>query len=176
MTAVVAGAQPSTRGAARTGVGIDEIRALLPHRWPMLLVDHLESVEPGLRAVGVKNVSGSEPWFQGHFPDRAVLPGVILVEALAQLAGIVAGSEPRPGGAHPPTSPSISYLTVLRSIRFRRPVIPGDRVRLTAERVAGTRLLGEYRVQASVEGTTAAEGQLSIAEPASDAALARPGR
>lgn len=170
MTTVTAGPLPSTgRGTARAGIGIDEIHDLLPHRWPMLLVDRLESLEPGVRAVGLKNVSGSEPWFQGHFPGHAVLPGIIAVEALAQLAGIVAGSEPRPAGASVPTTPPISYLTVLRSIRFRRPMVPGDRVRLSAERTAGTRLVGEYRVQASVDGMTAVEGQLSITEPAADA-------
>lgn len=171
MTTVAAGPPPTTgRGQGRTGVSADDIRDLLPHRWPMLLVDRLESLEPGIRAVGIKSISGSEPWFQGHFPERAVLPGVIALEALAQVAGIVAGSEPRPAGTSVPASPAISYLTVVRSVRFRRTMVPGDQVRLSAERTAGTRLLGEYRVRASVEGTTAVEGQLSIAEPTADSA------
>lgn len=156
---------PGGAPARSAAIGIDEIRSLLPHRWPMLLVDRLDVLEPGVRAVAVKNVSGSEPWFQGHFPDRSVLPGIIVVEALAQLAGIVAGAEERPPDVPVPDSPVVSYLTVLRSVRFRRPIVPGDQIVLTAQRIAGTRTLGEYRVHAAVDGTTAVEGSLSIAEP-----------
>ncbi|MEQ3550182.1 3-hydroxyacyl-ACP dehydratase FabZ [Pseudonocardia nematodicida] len=144
----------------RTGLTHDEVRAILPHRWPMLLLDRVDEVEPGKRAVATKNVAGTELWFQGHFPDQAVLPGVVMIEALAQLSGVVSALE---GGAD---ETKIIYLAGVRSIRFRRPVLPGDRLVLTAERTAGGGGISEYKVSAKVDGQVAAEGALSIADPA----------
>lgn len=143
----------------RTDVGPlthDEIRALLPHRWPMLLLDKVVKAEPGVRATAVKNVAGTELWFQGHFPTAAVLPGVVIIESLAQLAGVVFAL----AGAS-----EISYLAGVRSMRFRRPVLPGDQLQLSAERAGGSGGFAEFRVTARVDGQVAAEGNLTIADP-----------
>ncbi|MER5621626.1 3-hydroxyacyl-ACP dehydratase FabZ [Streptosporangium sp. NPDC002544] len=135
----------------------DQIRELIPHRWPMLLLDRVDKVEPGVKGTAIKNVAGTEIWFQGHFPDEAILPGVVVIEAMAQLAGVVF--------ALTGTS-KISYLAGVRSMRFRRRIVPGDQLVLTAERSAGGRGFGEYRVSARVDGNIAAEGIITIADPA----------
>ena len=135
----------------------DEVREILPHRWPFLLLDRVERVEAGVSGVAVKNVAATEMWFQGHFPATAVFPGVLLVEAMAQLAGVVFAL----AGAGP-----IGYLAAVRSMRFRRPVVPGDQVVLTANRLAAGGGLAEFRVEARVGNQVAAEGTLSIADPA----------
>ncbi|MBB3052448.1 3-hydroxyacyl-[acyl-carrier-protein] dehydratase [Prauserella isguenensis] len=141
---------------ALTDLGHERIREILPHRWPMLMIDRVDRVEPGLRATGVKNVSATEPWFQGHFPDEAVLPGVLVTEALAQLSGVVFAL----AGAGP-----IGYLAGVRSMRFRRPVRPGDSLRLSTERSAGGRGFCEYKVSARVDGSVVAEGSITVADP-----------
>ncbi|ONI90741.1 beta-hydroxyacyl-ACP dehydratase [Saccharothrix sp. ALI-22-I] len=142
---------------AGTSLSNDRIREILPHRWPFLLLDRVEKVEPGVGAVGVKNVAATEPWFQGHFPTAAVLPGVLVIEAMAQLAGVVLAL----AGAGP-----IGYLAGVRSMRFRRPVVPGDQLVLTADRTAGGRGFSEFKVSARVGGQVVAEGTITIADPA----------
>ncbi|MEY7970862.1 3-hydroxyacyl-ACP dehydratase FabZ [Saccharomonospora xinjiangensis] len=143
--------------AVLTGLDNDRIKEILPHRWPMLLLDRVERVEPGVRGTGVKNITATEPWFQGHFPADAVFPGVLVVEALAQLSGVVFAL----AGAGP-----IGYLAGVRSMRFRRPVRPGDSLSLTSERTAGGRGYCEYKVSARVDGAVVAEGSITIADPA----------
>jgi 3-hydroxyacyl-[acyl-carrier-protein] dehydratase len=145
-----AGAEPVS------GLTHDQVRAVLPHRWPMLLLDRVGRVEPGVKGTATKNVAGTELWFQGHFPGEAVLPGVVIVEAMAQLAGVVFAL----AGAS-----EISYLAGVRSMRFRRPVVPGDQLALTAERTGGGGGFAEFRVSARVSGQVAAEGMLTIADP-----------
>ncbi|MDA0637857.1 3-hydroxyacyl-ACP dehydratase FabZ [Nonomuraea sp. MCN248] len=140
-----------------SGLTHDQIRAVLPHRWPMLLLDKVGKVEPGVKGTATKNVAGTELWFQGHFPAESVLPGVVIVEALAQLSGVVFAL----AGAS-----EISYLAGVRSMRFRRPVLPGDQLALTAERTGGGGGFAEFRVSARVAGQVAAEGILTIADPA----------
>ncbi|WP_066370217.1 3-hydroxyacyl-ACP dehydratase FabZ [Herbidospora mongoliensis] len=144
-----------------TGLSNDQIREVLPHRWPMLLLDRVGKVEPGVKGTATKNVTGTELWFQGHFPTEAVLPGVVMIEAMAQLAGLVFAL----AGAS-----RISYLAGVRSMRFRRPVVPGDRLTLTAERTGGGAGFAEFRVSARVDGQVAAEGILTIVDPAGNAA------
>ena len=143
----------------RTGqvaMDCDEIRERIPHRWPMLLLDRITEIEPGTHGTGIKNVTSTEMWFQGHFPDQAVLPGVVIIESLAQLSGVVVSL----AGAGP-----VSYLAGVRSMRFRRPVVPGDTLLLRSERSAGGRGFAEYRVSARVGDSVAAEGVLSISDP-----------
>ncbi|MER5651351.1 3-hydroxyacyl-ACP dehydratase FabZ [Streptosporangium sp. NPDC002524] len=140
-----------------TGLTHDQIRAVLPHRWPMLMLDQVVKVVPGVKGTATKNVTGTELWFQGHFPGQAVLPGVVVVEAMAQLAGVVFAL----AGAS-----EIGYLAGVRSMRFRRPVVPGDQLVLTAEQTGGATGFAEYRVSARVDGQVAAEGNLTIADPA----------
>lgn len=98
---------------------IEAIRKLLPHRYPFLLVDRILEFEPGKRAVGLKNVTANEPFFQGHFPDRAIMPGVLIIEAMAQVGGIMILSMHE-------HSHKMAYLATVESAKFRRPVVPGD--------------------------------------------------
>ncbi len=150
--------------------GVDRIAELLPHRWPMLLVDRVTDVEPGRRITGIKNVTGNELWFQGHFPRRAVLPGVVVVEAMAQLCGILTSlTESGTDGVER----DAVYLTGLRSARFRTPVVPGDQLVLTARRVAGGGGIAEYAAMATVDGQPAVEATLTLADPGATSANRR---
>lgn len=104
-----------------------EVQAILPHRYPFLLVDRVVEFDPGRRAVGLKNVTVNDPYFQGHFPGRPVFPGVLIVEALAQLGGVLAIRSSSVEGS------PIVYLTGIDKAKFRKPVIPGDQIRLEVE-------------------------------------------
>ncbi len=107
-------------------LGPAAIRELIPHRYPFLLVDRIEELEPGVRAVGIKNVSQNEPFFEGHFPDRPIMPGVLIVEALAQVGavGVVALEEYRG---------RMALFAGIDSVRFRRQVVPGDVLTMEVE-------------------------------------------
>ncbi len=100
---------------------IREIQNILPHRFPFLLVDRIIELEPKVKAVGLKNVTINEPFFQGHFPDNPIMPGVLIVEAMAQVAGILAFRSGVEGGA--------VYFMSIEKAKFRKPVIPGDQLR-----------------------------------------------
>lgn len=100
-----------------------EIQNILPHRFPFLLVDRIIEFEPKKKAVGIKNVTINEPFFQGHFPDYPVMPGVLIVEAMAQVAGILAFKSGAKGN-------SVVYFMSIEKAKFRKPVIPGDQLRL----------------------------------------------
>ena len=103
------------------------LQAILPHRYPFLLVDCVVEFEPEHRAVGVKNVTATEPWFQGHFPGRPIFPGVLIVEALAQLGAVLAIRSLGQGQL------PIVYLAGIEKAKFRKPVLPGDQIRLEVE-------------------------------------------
>lgn len=133
-------------------IDIDEIMKLLPHRYPFLMIDRVEEVEPGVRAVAVKCVSVNEPHFQGHFPEMPIMPGVLLCEAFAQTAGIVALS------AHSDLAGRAVYLLGLDKVRFRKPVRPGDRVVITAEKESERRGIWNFKVVATVDGVKVADG------------------
>jgi len=132
-----------------------DIRAVLPHRYPFLLVDRLVSQE-GDRFVCVKNVSFNEPYFVGHFPGEPVMPGVLIVEALAQAAAV--GLAVREGV----TSGAIGYLAGIDGARFRRKVVPGDVLQLEGEILMFRRRLCKVAAQARVDGEVAAEATLSF--------------
>ena len=104
-----------------------EIQSILPHRYPFLLVDRIRELDPDRRIVGIKNVTINEPFFQGHFPGRPGMPGVLILEALAQVGGVLAfkslGSVGRP----------VVYLTGIDAAKFRKPVVPGDILRLEVD-------------------------------------------
>jgi len=104
-----------------------EIQALLPHRYPFLLVDRVKEFEPHKRIVGFKNVTVNEPFFQGHFPGRPVMPGVLIIEAMAQMGGVLVFKS---GGI---VGKTVMYLTGIDEAKFRRPVVPGDQLRLEIE-------------------------------------------
>ncbi|PIK96533.1 3-hydroxyacyl-ACP dehydratase, partial [Synechococcus sp. 60AY4M2] len=103
----------------------DQILEILPHRYPFLLVDRVVEYQPGQRAVGLKNVTFNEPFFQGHFPNRPIMPGVLIVEAMAQLGGIVLTKLPDVAGR-------LALFAGIDGVRFRRPVLPGDQLLLSA--------------------------------------------
>jgi 3-hydroxyacyl-[acyl-carrier-protein] dehydratase len=129
------------------------ILATLPHRYPFLLVDRIVEVEAGRRAVGLKNVSHNEWFFQGHFPAMPIMPGVLIVEALAQVAAIAVLSSPDKAGLIP-------YFAGIDACRFRRPVGPGDVLRLEAEMTYARARTGKGRGQATVDGVLVAEAEM----------------
>jgi len=138
-------------------LGIQEILRILPHRYPFLLVDRILELEPGKRVVGLKNVTINEEFFQGHFPQRAVMPGVLLIEAMAQVAGVLFLSQPEHKGKLP-------FFVGIDRVRFRKPVVPGDRLELRVEVLKVRGNTGKVAVEARVEGeeVTAAELMFTI--------------
>ncbi len=132
------------------------IQSIIPHRWPFLLVDCIDELEPGVRAVGVKNVTINEPFFQGHFPGHPIMPGVLIVEALAQVGSVAILSKEENKG-------KVGYFAGIDSFRFRKPVQPGDVLRLEVSltRVRGP--VGKGSARAEVDGQTVAEGELTFA-------------
>ena len=133
---------------------VTDILAALPHRYPFLMLDRVVECDPGRRVVALKNVSINEPYFQGHFPGAPVMPGVMLVEAIAQACGIIALT------AHPGMSEKLFYLAALDGFRFRRPVVPGDQVRITVTKVAEKRSIWKFEALAEVDGNRVAEGEV----------------
>jgi len=135
---------------------LNEIRKVLPHRYPFLLVDRiLEVSDDGKKAVAIKNVSANEPFFQGHFPDLAVMPGVLIIEALAQAGGAALlghGSEGK-----------LAMLAGVDNFKFRKPVVPGDTLRLEVELVRLRGPIGRIAARALVDGEVAAEGEITFA-------------
>lgn len=133
---------------------VTEILNILPHRYPMLLVDRVLEIDPGQRIVGLKNVTANEPFFAGHFPGRPVMPGVLIVEALAQCGGLLLMS-----GLEDPEDKIIYFLTV-DGVKFRRPVVPGDQIILELELVQGRGTRGKLTGVARVDGKVAAEATI----------------
>lgn len=139
---------------------IQEIRQFLPHRYPMLLVDRVVDVEPGKVIAGFKNVSVNEDFFNGHFPEKPIMPGMLILEAMAQIAGILGfhttGKRPADG---------YIYLFVgADNVRFKRQVVPGDRLDLFAEAGASRRNIYKFKCHASVNGELAASADILVAE------------
>ena len=132
-----------------------EIRKTLPHRYPFLLVDRIPELEPGRRAVGIKNVTINEPFFQGHFPDRPIMPGVLLLEAMAQTGGVLAFKS-APEGGRP-----VVYLTGVEKAKFRRPVVPGDQVRFEIEVLKQRPPFWKMRGEAYVEKELVCEAEMT---------------
>ena len=124
-------------------LGPEDILALLPHRYPFILVDRIQEIQPDQYAIGVKNVSLNEPFFQGHFPHYRVMPGVLIVEAMAQVAGVLVGySKPRAV-----TSARLPLLAGVDRCRFRRQVVPGDQLVIRLEVIRRTVYSGALRVR-----------------------------
>ncbi|PLS67971.1 MAG: 3-hydroxyacyl-[acyl-carrier-protein] dehydratase FabZ [Cyanobacteria bacterium M5B4] len=135
-------------------ITIEAIQQILPHRYPFLLIDRIIAYESGRSAVGLKNVTINEPFFQGHFPNRPIMPGVLIVEAMAQVGGIVLTQLPDVGG-------QLSLFAGIDGVRFRRPVIPGDQLILTAELlVVKQKRFGKMQAKAEVDGQLVCEGEL----------------
>jgi len=139
---------------------ISEIRQYLPHRYPFLLVDRVIELSPGESIVAYKNLSINEEFFQGHFPGRPIFPGVLLVEAMAQAAGILGFRS----NDKTPADGSIYYLAGVDNLRFKRPCVPGDRVMLRATLIAQRRGIARFDVSADVDGELAASATILCAD------------
>jgi len=141
---------------AEEELDIKKILSVLPHRYPFLLVDRLTELVPGQKAAGIKNVSINEPYFQGHFPGEPVMPGVLILEALAQVgAAAVLSMEENAG--------KLAAFSGIDNFRFRQVVRPGDRLELEVEVLKMRRSIGKGRAEAKVDGKTVASGELWFA-------------
>lgn len=149
------------------GLEIEAIMEILPHRYPMLLVDRITRLEPGVSAEGVKSVTVNEPYLAGHFPDFPIMPGVLIVDALAQVAGIMlrtgvrAKREAAGQGAPPPSRPGV--LASIPRMRFHRMVLPGDQLRLHVRHVKTFGNTHSVQVEGRVNGEVVAAGELVLA-------------
>jgi len=135
---------------------IDEVKKIIPHRYPFLLIDGILELEAGKRAVGIKNVSANEEFFQGHFPQKAVMPGVLIVEALAQVGACAILSLEENKG-------KVALFAGIDKMRFKRQVIPGDQLRLEVELTKIKGSVGKGSAKATVDGEIAACGELMFA-------------
>ena len=135
---------------------IHQIKNYLPHRYPFLLVDRVLEAEPETKLVALKNVTYNEPFFEGHFPNRPVMPGVLIVEAMAQAAALMASY----GRDDIDTTNRIYYFTGIDRARFKRPVEPGDQLEITIELVRRIRNMWKVKGVATVEGKVAASAEL----------------
>ncbi len=139
-----------------TAVYIERIKDLIPHRYPFLMVDRLLAVEPGVFAVGLKNVSVNEPYFAGHFPSRPVMPGVLIVESMAQTAGcLVVATLGRESEG------KLVYFMTIENARFRKPVVPGDRMEVRVEVVRHRGQVWKFSGEARVDGGLVAQAVCS---------------
>ena len=129
-------------------IRIDQILKLLPHRYPFLLVDRLKDVVPGESGIGIKNVTVNEPFFQGHFPENPVMPGVLQIEAMAQTAGIIVlqsfPEEERSGNG--------VYFMTVDEVKFRKPILPGDVIEFHVKKEQTVRNVFKFRGEAKVDG------------------------
>ncbi|MCL5669920.1 MAG: 3-hydroxyacyl-ACP dehydratase FabZ [Acidobacteria bacterium] len=154
-------AASATEGASASGqksvYGIQEIMRLLPHRYPFLLVDRILELEPDKRIVGIKNVTINEQFFQGHFPGAPVMPGVLIIECMAQVAGVLIYRD------LPDKEKKLIYFTGIENARFRLPVVPGDQLYVEMECLSRRNNFGKMQGRATVEGKLAAEAVVLFA-------------
>ncbi len=142
---------------------VQQVRRVLPHRYPFLLIDRVIEIEGDRRAVGIKNVSINEPFFEGHYPARPIMPGVLIIEAMAQLSGVLLSQKLEHTG-------KVAVLLSMDNVKFRRPVVPGDQLVLEAETIRVKARTGHVRCSASVGDSLAAQAEIKFmmvdAEPA----------
>ena len=138
-----------------------DIQQIIPHRWPFLLVDRIIELQPGESAVGIKNVTAAEICFQGHFPDYPIFPGVLIVEAMAQVGAVAVLSVSENKG-------KIVLFAGIDGLRFRGPVFPGDTLRLEVKFTKMRGSIGKGSAKATVEGKTVADGELTFALTSSE--------
>ncbi|HEA54071.1 hypothetical protein LCGC14_0917210 [marine sediment metagenome] len=139
---------------------IDEILEYLPHRYPFLLVDRVTEIEKSKSIKGYKNISFNEPFFAGHFPNNPIMPGVLIIEAMAQLSGILGfvtvGRKPADG--------LVQYLAGSSKARFKRPVLPGDKLCLESVLISGKRGIWKFECRALVDGDVVCVAEILTAE------------
>lgn len=141
-------------------MNITEIKEYLPHRYPFLLVDRVLEIELGKSIKAIKNVSVNEPFFQGHFPELPIMPGVLIIEAMAQASGILGFKTEN----KKPADGSLYMFVGSEKMRFKRPVIPGDQLVLVAEVITVKRGIWKFSVRAEVEGDMVAQGEILCAD------------
>ena len=137
-------------------LNIEEIIKLIPHRYPILLVDRLLEYEAGKSALGLKNVTFNEPYFMGHFPDRPIMPGVLIIEALAQTSAILVAKSSIDNPAD-----KLVYFMSIDKVKFRKPVIPGDTVKLKVTTVQNRSSVWKFDGQALVDGEVVTEASFA---------------
>ncbi|GBE06682.1 MAG TPA: 3-hydroxyacyl-ACP dehydratase FabZ [Nitrospirae bacterium] len=130
-----------------------DIQNLIPHRYPFLMIDRIIEIEPYKKAVGVKNVTINEPFFQGHFPGLPIMPGVLIVEAMAQVAGVLAFKSGVDGDT--------VYFMSIEKAKFRKPVVPGDRLRLEIKTLKRRNNVWKFHGEAFVDSTLVAEAEFT---------------
>jgi 3-hydroxyacyl-[acyl-carrier-protein] dehydratase len=140
-------------------IDINEIKQYIPHRYPFLLVDRIVELEIGKRIVGLKNVTVNEPFFPGHFPHNPVMPGVLIIEAMAQTAAVLAFKTE----GTVPDDDSTVYFASVDNVRFKRPVVPGDQLVMEAEIVRKMRNIWKFSAVARVDGELATEAEFMCA-------------
>ena len=140
-------------------IDINEIKQYIPHRYPFLLVDRITELEIGKRVVGLKNVTVNEPFFPGHFPHHPVMPGVLIIEAMAQTAAVLAFKT----DGSVPDDDSTVYFASVDNVRFKRPVVPGDQLVMEAEIVRKMRNIWKFKAVARVDGELATEAEFMCA-------------
>ena len=140
-------------------IDINEIKKYIPHRYPFLLVDRILELEEGKRVIGLKNVTVNEPFFPGHFPHSPVMPGVLIIEALAQAAAVLAFKTE----GTVPDEDAMVYFASVDNVRFKRPVVPGDQLILEAEIVRTIRNIWKFKGVAKVAGEVATEAEFMCA-------------
>lgn len=136
-------------------LGIKEIQEIIPHRHPFLLIDCIEEYEPGVRATGYKSVTYNEPFFQGHFPQSPVMPGVLIIEALAQVGAVAILSLEENKG-------KIAFFGGIKNAKFKKQVVPGDRLKLECELIKVKGPVGVGKATATVDGKVAAVAELTF--------------
>ena len=142
-------------GETLGAIGIREVLAALPHRYPFLLVDRIRDIRGDEHGIGIKNVTANEPYFLGHFPNNPVMPGVLVLEGMAQTAGVLCVRS-MPGQK----KPQIVYFMTIDKAKFRKPVVPGDVLEYHMNRIAKRRNIWWYRGEAKVDGQLVAEAEL----------------
>lgn len=140
----------------KIALNISEIQEIIPHRYPFLFIDYIETINSGISAVGYKNVTINEYFFQGHFPVESVMPGVLIIEALAQVGAVAILHEEKNRG-------KIAYFGGIKNARFRKKVVPGDTLKLEVEIIKRKGPIGIGKAIATVEGKIACECELSFA-------------
>lgn len=133
---------------------INKVMNLLPHRYPFLMIDRILEMEPQKRIVGIKNVTINEPFFQGHFPGHPIMPGVLLIEGMAQVGGVLAmlsDAEPEK---------KVLYFMSIEKAKFRKPVLPGDQVRFELDVVKQRGPIKSFKAEAKVDGVVVAEAEM----------------
>ena len=136
-------------------LGVKEIQEIIPHRHPFLLIDCIEELEPGVRAVGYKAVTFHEDFFRGHFPQEPVMPGVLIVEALAQTGAVAILSVPENKG-------KVAYFGAINNAKFKKKVVPGDKLKLECEIIKQKGPVGVGKATATVDGKVAVAAELTF--------------